>query len=105
AFLAGDQAIDDLGLVAAIDPDGKTRLIELLSVGPDAPDAGDLTFAQRVGRVCVVAILDGLDRVALAAGGARLIEQVLPAPRLAAAGRLGGDDHLFSEARRPDELA
>ena len=105
AFLAGDQPVGVLVLVAAIDPDRVVGLVELLTVGPDAPDARDFPFADGIGRVGVIAVLDALHGFALALRvRAWLIEDVLAAFRLAAAGRLGGDDHVLFEARRPDEL-
>ena len=90
AFAGDDEAVGRLVLAAGVEAPVVVGEVELLAVGPDAAEAGDLALAQRDGEVGVVEKLLGgrLRRSALAA-----------ARRDALLLDVGRPDHLAAEPR------
>ena len=104
-----DQTVQRLRLAASMHADLIVGLLQFLSVGPDAPNAGDLALAERKRQICVVAVLDGRHRRALrTASGCHPrcapLAAFLLGRRVATCG-LGRRHLLFFEMRGPDQLA
>src|SRR5262249_13551205 len=91
-LLRRNQWVDRLLLAAAIDAQPDPFAVDLASVGPDAPDAGDLALAEREGDIGEVVIFGDLwpGLAALPARGAPFLEARRP-------------DHYAAEARRAVE--
>ena len=100
SLLGFNQAVGKLCLSSAVNPVSVSGKIELLSIGPDAPNAGDLALTQSNGEIGKVPVLGRPDsgRTGTSAAAAETL-----AATTATSG-LGGRDDLFFELRSPDHL-